>query len=119
MSLRSYTIQGDLGDALQCIKFEIKRHIRESKYTYFWIKINPPGTEEIYTCDGLSECCAADYCFEYIKNGLFSFDMKMKFPNKEETVVSVTKHFGEMTNKGPWDYSSTESECVVLSHYPF
>ncbi|KAJ9050877.1 hypothetical protein DSO57_1009988 [Entomophthora muscae] len=104
-------VHGDLG-SFQCLNFDIKRHISEGEYTYFWIKINPPGTDLFYNCEGISECCAADYCFEYIQSGWFSFDMKIKFPNKKKTIFSVLYNLGEMTNNGPWDYSSKETTCV-------
>ncbi|KAJ9065744.1 hypothetical protein DSO57_1016310 [Entomophthora muscae] len=113
MSLESYYLYDAFDIPILCIKYEIMRHIRKSKYDSFVIKTIPPGTKEIALCgSGIEGCCAADYCFEYVKNGLFSFDMKITFPSKKETVVSITKYFGEMTNRGPWAYTSIETVCV-------
>ncbi|KAJ9080612.1 hypothetical protein DSO57_1023110 [Entomophthora muscae] len=45
--------------------------------------------EKIALCgSGIEGCCAADYCFD------------------------ITKYFGEITNRGPWSYTSIETLCV-------
>ncbi|KAJ9050876.1 hypothetical protein DSO57_1009987 [Entomophthora muscae] len=113
MSLESYYTYDGFDMPILCIKYEIMRHICKSKYDSFVIKIIPPGTKEIALCgSGIEGCCAADYCFEYVKKGWFSFDMKITFPNKKEIVDSIIYNLGEMTNHGPWAYTSIETVCV-------
>ncbi|KAJ9065746.1 hypothetical protein DSO57_1023109 [Entomophthora muscae] len=100
------------GARYHCVKPDIKRHIRSGEYTYFWITLDPPGSAPREECEGPDGCCVAGYCFKYLKKNWFSFDMRTTFPNNLTSLLPIVYNWGEMTNDGPWDYTSTEQACI-------
>ncbi|KAJ9065747.1 hypothetical protein DSO57_1016313 [Entomophthora muscae] len=101
------------GIEYHCVEADIRRHISSGEYTYFWIFFDPPDSAPRQVCGGRFGCCAAGFCFEYLKNNWFSFDMLVTFPNNRTRQRTIAYNLGELTNNGPWDYTSTVNTCLV------